>query len=295
MHVEPDFLRKLLEPDRFSSVVDIGANPIDGDPPYKEMLGRNLCQVTGFEPQEDALQALLERKGPLETYLPYAIGDGGTHTLHCCRASGMTSLLKPDQRYLELFNDFERLGEVVSTQQVGTLRLDDVIEIQHLDMLKIDIQGSELAVFESGRSKLAEAVLIQTEVSFMPLYEDQALFWQVDRELRQQGFVPHTFAAIKRWPVSPYHHPEKYRRPVNQLLEADVVYARDFVDTEQMTGDQLKHLALLAHHCYASHDLVMRCISVLASRGCIPDDALNRYRSHIFPGHKFEDPGTQAG
>ena len=33
---------------------------------------------------------------------------------------------------------------------------------------------------------------------------------------------------------------------LNQLLEADVVYARDFVDTEQMTGDQLKHLALLA-------------------------------------------------
>ena len=102
MHAEPDFLRELLEPDRLSSVVDTGANPIDAAPPYKEMLDNKLCRVIGFEPQQNALQSLLERKGPLETYLPYAIADGGTHTLYCCRASGMTSLLKPDQQYLVL-------------------------------------------------------------------------------------------------------------------------------------------------------------------------------------------------
>lgn len=282
-----DVLQDLLSPEKLTTIVDIGANPIDGDPPYIQMLKRGLCQVVGFEPQQNALQELLQNKGPLETYLPYGIGDGEEHTLYCCAATGMTSLYKPDQRYLSAFNDFETLGEVISTEPILTKRLDDVAEISDLDMLKIDIQGSELAVFESGRSKLDDAVLIQTEVSFMPLYEDQPMFWEIDRELRQQGFVPHAFASVKRWPISPYSHPENNRLPVNQLLEADAVYIRDFVNAQSLTNEQAKQLALIAHHCYRSYDLVTRCLSILSNRGVIPESALKHYRRHIFPGHHF--------
>ena len=32
--------------------------PIDGDPPYKAMLAAGLCEVTGFEPQAEALARL---------------------------------------------------------------------------------------------------------------------------------------------------------------------------------------------------------------------------------------------
>ena len=61
-------------------------------------------------------------------------------------------------------------------------------------MLKIDIQGSELSVFQNGQEKLAEAVAIQTEVSFITWYLDQPSFGEVDLELRGQGFIPHCFA-----------------------------------------------------------------------------------------------------
>jgi hypothetical protein len=49
-------LTQLLCPARLTEVVDIGANPIDGDPPYRTMLHQGLCRVTGFEPQPEALQ-----------------------------------------------------------------------------------------------------------------------------------------------------------------------------------------------------------------------------------------------
>ena len=45
-----DALFDLLPPDHLTAVVDIGANPIDGDPPYKGMLAAGLCTVIGFEP-----------------------------------------------------------------------------------------------------------------------------------------------------------------------------------------------------------------------------------------------------
>src|SRR6266571_2114563 len=69
-----DALVDLVRPDRLTSVVDIGANPIDGDPPYKAMLQRRICRLIGFDPQPDALTRLNACKTDLETYLPYAVG-----------------------------------------------------------------------------------------------------------------------------------------------------------------------------------------------------------------------------
>ena len=36
---------------------------------------------------------------------------------------------------------------------------------------------------------------------------------------------------------------------MNQMLEADIVYVRDFSQASSMSVEQLKHLALIAHHC----------------------------------------------
>jgi len=168
---------------RLTAVVDIGANPFEGDPPYKEMLESGLCTVTGFEPQPDALAELHRRKGPLETYLPNAVGDGETRCLMVTRATGMTSLLRPDARRLALFNGFTQYGAVIDEVEVSTDRLDDIDEVGEFDLLKIDIQGGELMTFQNGRRKLANAVAVQTEVSFVPLYEHQPVFGQVDLEL----------------------------------------------------------------------------------------------------------------
>src|SRR5438105_12747158 len=118
-------LAKLLSPQRLTEVVDVGANPIDGDPPYAPMLVAGLCRVTGFEPQEAALLQLQPREGPTEHYLPYAVGDGNVHTLNICRASGMTSLLEPDQATLGLFELLMPLAAVTHRVPVQTRRLDD--------------------------------------------------------------------------------------------------------------------------------------------------------------------------
>nr|ABP47558.1 methyltransferase FkbM family [Mycolicibacterium gilvum PYR-GCK] len=269
--------RDLLGPQRLTDVVDIGANPIDGEPPYSPMLTEGLCRVTGFEPQPEALHDLQSRKGPYERYLPYAVGDGSEHTLNICRGSGMTSLFEPDPATLGLFEILGPYAEVVDRVALPTQRLDEVAEIEHLDFLKIDIQGGELAVFCNGREKLADAVVIQTEVSFVTLYKDQPAMGAIDVELRSQGFIPHCFAAVKHWPIAPYVVEGNPRQAVNQLLEADIVYVRDFSRPDSLSDEQLKHLALIAHHCYGSVDLALRCVMLLEDRGSIEVGARQRY------------------
>ena len=198
----------LLRPRRLTSVVDIGANPIDGDPPYKEMLRQRICRVIGFDPQPDVLTRLNASKSDLETYLPYAVGDGGTHTLKICRGIGFASLLQPDEKVLTHFPGFSELGKVVGEIKLATRRLDDIAEIRELDLLKIDIQGSELSVFKNGRARLAKAMAVHTEISFMALYKGSAGFGDVDLELRSLGFIPHMFAAINKKMIAPMAGPD---------------------------------------------------------------------------------------
>jgi len=241
------------------------------------MLAAGLCRVTGFEPQQEALLELQTKKGPNERYLPYAVGDGDAHTLNICLASGMTSLLEPDPATLGLFEVLKPLGEVIERVPLQTRRLDEISEIQHLDFLKIDIQGGELAVFKGGKAKLAEAVAIQTEISFVTLYKNQPGLGDIDLELRSQGFLPHCFAAIKLWPIAPCVIDNNPRRALNQLLEADIVYVRDFAHADSMTDEQLKHLALIAHYCYRSFDLAVRCVMLLEQREALKAGTQQRY------------------
>lgn len=268
---------EFLVPQRITEIVDVGANPIDGEPPYTAMLAAGLCHVTGFEPQEEALLELQQKKGPNEHYLPYAVGDGGAHTLNICVASGMTSLFEPDPATLGLFDVLKPLGEVTRRVPLQTRRLDDISEIQHLDFLKMDIQGGELAVFRGGAVKLSQAVAVQTEVSFVTLYKNQPSLGDVDLELRRQGFIPHCFAAVKQWPIAPCVVGGDPRQPLNQLLEADLVYVRDFSRPELMSDEQLRHLALIVHHCYRSYDLALRCVMLLEQRQALEPGAQQRY------------------
>lgn len=270
-------IAKILAIDAPIEVVDVGANPIDGAPPYAPLLASGLCRVTGFEPQEQALFALLEAKGPLETYLPYALGNGQPVDLYVCVASGMTSVLPPDPNTLELFTRLHRLAEVANVTRIDTKRLDDVEEINSIDFLKIDVQGFELEIIRNGLTKLSNAALIQLEVSFIPLYQGQPIFGEVDLFLRGMGFIPHCFPALKRWPLAPYVVNGNDAVPLNQLLEADVVYVRDFTNNTAATDRQLKTMALSAHICYGSFDLSMRCIKLLEHRGAVAQGSLQAY------------------
>ncbi len=270
-------LRDLIKPARLTAVVDIGANPVEGQPPYRSMLEMGLCSVVGFEPLVEALTALNDKKGPNETYLPYIIGDGGDHTLHLTRRPGMVSLLKPDTTHLQFFDSMPESGNVEAVMATSTVRLDDLSEVPNCDLLKLDIQGAELSVIENATRHLANAVMVMTEMSFVTLYENQPVMGRVDLALRAHGFVPHCFAGATCWPILTEVRVPKIEP--HQVLEADLVYVRDF--TKPMANEQWKQLAMLAHHVCASYDLAMLAVEMLSKSGAIPADATVTYRKML--------------
>lgn len=280
-----DFLFELLQPKRFTHVVDIGANPIDGPAPYLPLLQKRLCRVTGFEPQREAFEELNAKKSDLENYLPYAVGDGSMSDFHICAYPGFSSLLKPSSEALSVFSEFIPNASILEIEKIQTHRLDDIQELSNFDFLKIDVQGSELSVFKNAKQHLSHVVAVQLEVSFVALYENQPTLGRVDLFLRQAGFVPHSFVAVKHWKMGSVATASQI---YNQLLEADMVYIKDLI-SPLISNEQLKQLAMVLHHVYQSHDAVGRCISILQERGALGTSCLDDYvlylNSEYQPSH----------
>lgn len=253
-------LTKILGTDVTIDVVDIGANPIDSNPPYQGLLRAGLARVTGFEPNPEALATLLANKGDHETYLPDAIGDGDTHEFKICRTPGMSSLLEPNQELYQYLNQFPDWGAVVRRERIKTVRLDDVTEITNLDYLKIDIQGGELCVFENAPERLSECVAIHTEVEFLPMYVDQPLFSEVEIFLRGAGFLFHKFDPLTSRVLEPLASKTGTYEGLSQIFWADAVFIRDFTRFSELAPDKLMRLATILHDVYQSFDLVMRAL-----------------------------------
>lgn len=248
-------------------VVDIGANPIDGAPAYQPLLQNGHAEVVGFEPAPAALAELNLKKGPHETYLPLAVGDGKRHTLHFCASSGMTSLFRPDMRLLNLLHGFPEWARVVNTEEIETHRLDDVPEVAGFDLLKIDVQGAELMVLENAAAGLRRALCVQTEVEFVPLYVGQPLFAEVDQFMRRHGFVLHRFSDIVSRVIRPLVVNNDPFAGLSQVLWTDAIYIRDFTRLDLLTPDELLRLAIILHDCYLSLDMVIHVLSEYDRRG----------------------------
>lgn len=250
-------LTNLWELDDPIHVVDIGANPIDGTPPYAGLLKRGLVKLVGFEPQKDALQKLQAMKGLNETYLPHAVGTGEKTKLFICQASGMTSTLKPNNEVLNHFQGYPIWGKVKAVEEINTVRLDDVEEIEKIDWLKIDIQGGELNVFKNSEETLKNTLVIQTEVNFIQLYENQPLFAEIDQWMRAHGFMLHTLLEQRKRLYAPMKINGGIHQGINQLTTADAVYVRD-INSSPLSTEQRKKVAFILSKAYGSHDLAYR-------------------------------------
>lgn len=268
-------LTQLLNCPRLTAVVDVGASPIDSDPPYKAMLTERLCTVMGFEPDEYSFLKLNGLKTDLETYHQSVVADGRRANLFCCKELGMNSTLEPDPVAMGAFNNLNGWAEVAASKTVDSVKLDDVVET--MDFLKSDIQGGEYAVFDASPRLMEQAVCVHTEVSFVPIYKNQPAFGEVDMMLRSYGYLPHALFSFKRGMIAPLFSQSDRMATKHQLVDGDMIYVRDFTKMDAMTDDQLRHLAMIAHYCYGSTDLVVRCLVWLAKRAVIPEDSANRY------------------
>ncbi len=269
-----------LAPSRKTTIVDIGANPVN-PAPYGGLLAMGGCRVIGFEPHENAYMALQNSKSPEETYFPFAVGTGDTIDLRLYVASGMTSIFDPDLPSLEAIGS-TKWGRVKGKVQMATVALDQVPDLPPFDMMKIDIQGAETLVFQGATHVLANCCVVIVELRYLRMYVGEPMMGGVDSALRGLGFGLHKFLVNKTKMLTNSQQARlRPRANADQLIDGDAVYVRGIGSPGGLSEDQLKHLALLAAAVFASHSLALYCLDELAARGAVRNDLPSRYVDHL--------------
>ncbi|MDP1611959.1 MAG: FkbM family methyltransferase [Sulfuritalea sp.] len=265
------------------TILDIGAAIVDV-PSYQHLVDAKRARLIGFEPDIKECQRLNDSYGPPHQFFPYFIGDGRPAVFHETNWGPTGSLFEPNTPLLQMFH---RLGELVvpvAQHPVNTTRLDDIAEVAGADFIKIDCQGSELAVFQNASRVLADAVLIQTEVSFVEIYKGQPMFSDVDAYLRRNGFQFHDIVGIGDRPFKPLLNPHNpspnpMLRTFHQRLWADVYYVKDWLHLDSLPAPKLRKMAALLHDIVGSYDLAYLALRAMDNQ--LGTDIAGRYLNRL--------------
>jgi FkbM family methyltransferase len=218
------------------TIANIGSRKISQDDEYGQkswnLFAPNLT-ILGFDadPQAcDEANAAFELSSANwnEFHIPLAIGSqNGKAILNVTRSPMCSSLLLPNDLLLKRFLGLPELVSLDHKEEIDLVTLDSFCEseeIQEIDFLQIDVQGAALQVLQGAETLLSKSVFaVQVEVEFSPLYKDEALFAEVDRYMRSQGFVLFDMCLPHRGLRSPLR---SQQRP-GQILWTDLVYLRD--------------------------------------------------------------------
>jgi FkbM family methyltransferase len=181
---------------------------------YKHLLGRDLVVVDvgcrwgfadfwrqlspqvvlyGFDPDPAECERLRASYKDANVHLvPLALADEpGERTLYLTREMACSSLYRPDPTLTASFPELACAAEV-GTSKIVVTTLDEWSRsnaVSEIDFIKLDTQGAELDVLRGGERALASVRALEVEVEFNPIYVGQPLFGDVDKFLRDRGFV----------------------------------------------------------------------------------------------------------
>ncbi len=274
------FLREVLDPEDMK-ILDVGANPINV-PDYQLLLEHDMCHVWGFEPNPRAFAELEKAQDAKATYFPQAVGPAGPATFYAHEFAVLSSLFKIHKPSADFLGRERWYQKTVTEMDVDLIEIDTLDDLPQVDLLKMDLQGGELAVLQGGRAKLAEAIAVIPEVRFHRMYEDEPLWAEVDLELRAQGFKFHKLLTNKSLPVKNSQWRKLDRKKIgSQMLDGDAVYVRNLEDMTVISDHQLKQLAVASAIVFESYDLAIHCLDELARRDVVAKDCAKRFVDHL--------------
>ncbi|HWW75627.1 MAG TPA: FkbM family methyltransferase, partial [Pyrinomonadaceae bacterium] len=167
---------ELLPHPRPNTVIDVGGNT-------GQFAGRILrahpgVRVYSFEPVPECYERLLllrEREPSLRPFRLALSDREGEAEFHVSRYSASSSLQAMLPAHVEAW-PFTEIGSKI---KVRVARLDTVaggLELVPPVLLKLDVQGHELAVIRGGRETLSRCQRAVVECNFAPLYAGQPSF-----------------------------------------------------------------------------------------------------------------------
>lgn len=224
------------------------------------------AQALLLEPDPEVFLQLQKKQTTGQKVSPAGVHDGQKHILHICRSRALNSFLEADYGYLSLFPGFAYRGEVIQRREVQTVRLDDEVGASELSFLKLGLQGSELTVLQHGEQALQRAVVLQMQLSPVPLYRDGSSLSSVSAWLERRGWMLYSFLALHQRQLKPLGADTAPDKRGSCCMQAETVFIPAFRRWDALTELQLGELAFWAREVLCAADLAERALWTLDQR-----------------------------
>jgi FkbM family methyltransferase len=160
-----------------------------------------VTTVYAFEPNPEEHKKLLTLKHPYHAcnFYNLALGEKtGVTNFRIANKPSYSSVLEFDQaqfkQHLALMPLYDQWTKDFTTHKAFPVSIDTIDHfciannISEINFLKLDTQGSELQILRSSNSILQHVHVIKCEVTFTPVYKEQAFFSEIDIFLKQHEF-----------------------------------------------------------------------------------------------------------
>ncbi|MBN2593647.1 MAG: FkbM family methyltransferase [Sedimentisphaerales bacterium] len=172
-------------------IFDVGAYVGEIAAKYEQIFPKSTIYC--FEPFPDSFQKLnqLCRDASIKTHQIAFSDKEGKATFHTNVDLSCNSLLPPTESEFKCYSAKSiKNGEI----QVETNTIDNFCAeagISGIDILKLDVEGAEMKVFEGASSMLSKQAikLIYSEVMFIPHYTEGCLFHELTAFLNKHGYT----------------------------------------------------------------------------------------------------------
>ena len=207
--------KKLLESSRIDVVLDVGANK--GQYAQELRATGYKGRIVSFEPLSSAYRQLSENAKGDDKWdtMNFALGaTNGTTEINVSANSVSSSILEMLPSHLKAAPS----SKYVAKEKIAIKTLDsnfhDFCSESNNVLLKIDTQGFEQYVLEGAEEFLQFVEIIEIEMSLVPLYQGNVLFFDMCDILYRKGFCIFS--------IEPGFSDNK----TGQLLEVDGIFYR---------------------------------------------------------------------
>jgi FkbM family methyltransferase len=198
-------------------IFDVGANIGDTTKQYRSLFPSSI--VYAFEPYPESYAQLVQATHADPSVFPQSIALGsetGKFAMQANVSSVTNSFLETDETAVSYWGP--GMVETLSRIEVEVSTLEAFCQghqIDHVDILKLDTQGTETRILRGANQMLREARinLVYTEILMAPTYKGQGKVHEMLELLEERNYVPFSF-------YNPTH------RKDGRLLQVDAIFVK---------------------------------------------------------------------
>ena len=187
-HSEEVLLNTIIRNFKIQTILDVGAN--EGQYAIQIFDSGFKGKIYSFEPISDVYKILQKKAGDSQKWLTFNQGIGSREE---------EVMINVSENFVSssIFNvssastDAEPQTQTVRKEKIKITTIDSFFSANTFEnniLLKLDIQGFELEALKGALNSLPKLKLIQSELSFVKLYDNIPLYDEVIKFLEQHGY-----------------------------------------------------------------------------------------------------------